>query len=407
MAYVADLHTHSPYARGTSRQLSLENLARWADLKGIDLLSSGDFTHVQWFQHTRDVLREAGDGLFELGGTHFILGTEVNCVAEQGGRSRRVHMLVFAPSIPSAERINTALAASGNLGSDGRPTLHLSPRDLVGTLLDIDSRCLVIPAHLWTPWFGLYGSKSGFDSLEECFGDLAGHIYAVETGLSSDPAMNWRVPSLDGVSLVSFSDAHSLPKLGRELTVLPGEPSYGGLTECLMSQSIICTIEFFPEEGKYHHSGHRKCGVRYSPAEVHRNGRRCPECGGRLTLGVMQRVEELGGRAVETWVDESGLTRADNGRPPFRKMVALRQIVSENLGVGPDTKKVRDTYLDVVSRLGNELSVLTETSPSEIAIVGGERVAEGIARVRSGDITIEPGFDGVFGTVRIWPDSCD
>jgi uncharacterized protein (TIGR00375 family) len=314
---------------------------------------------------------------------------------------------VFAPSIPSAERVNTALAATGNLGSDGRPTLHLSPRELVGTLLDIDSRCLVIPAHLWTPWFGLYGSKSGFDSLEESFGDLAGHIYAVETGLSSDPAMNWRVPSLDGVSIVSFSDAHSLPKLGRELTVLPGEPSYDGLTESLMSQSIIRTIEFFPEEGKYHYSGHRRCGVRFSPAEVHSVGRRCPRCGGRLTMGVMQRVEELAGRAVETWVDEAGLTRADNGRPPFRKMVALRQIVSESLGIGPDTKRVRDIYLDLVSAIGNELSVLTETPPSEIATLAGERVAEGIARVRSGDIAIEPGYDGVFGTVRIWPDSGD
>ena len=404
MSYVADLHLHSPFSRGTSRQLTLENLSGWAKIKGIGLLSSADFTHPAWFQETRGKLRETADGLFELDGVLFVLGTEVNCIAEQGGRSRRVHILVFAPSFQTVELINTALSTKGALSSDGRPILHISARDLLGTLLDIDGRCLVIPAHLWTPWYGLYGSKSGFDSLEECFGDLAGHVYAVETGLSSDPAMNWRVPSLDDVSVVSFSDAHSLPNIGRELTVLPGEPSYDGLVESLKTQSIDYTVEFFPEEGKYHHSGHRNCGVRYSPPEVSRNGQSCPKCGRRLTLGVMQRVDELAGREVETSTDADGLVRGDNGRPPFKNLVALRQIISEALDRGPDTKKAKDLYNKLVSRFGNELSVLTAASPSDVGAVAGDRVAEGIARVRARDILIEPGYDGLYGTVKVFPE---
>ena len=237
MTYVADLHTHSRYARGTSRRLTLETLARWAKIKGIDLLASGDFTHPEWFLETKSGLRETGDGLMERDGVLFVLGTEVNCVGEVAGRNRRVHLLILAPGLGAVERINASLTTRGNLGSDGRPTLRMTPRDLVRELLEIDERCVVIPAHLWTPWFGLYGSKSGFDSLDEAFGDMVHHIYAIETGLSSDPAMNWRVPSLDGVSIVSFSDAHSPQKLGRELTVMEGEPSYEGLVDSLKPES--------------------------------------------------------------------------------------------------------------------------------------------------------------------------
>ena len=302
------------------------------------------------------------------------------------------------------EQINSAVAAWGSLHSDGRPTLRLSPADLLTTLLHIDSQCMLIPAHLWTPWYGLYGSKSGFDSIEECFGDMAGHVYAVETGLSSDPAMNWRVPSLDRVSIVSFSDAHSLPNLGRELTVLGGEPSYEGLTKALMTQGIEYTVEFFPEEGKYHHSGHRKCGVSYSPADVACSGVQCPKCGRRLTLGVMERVEELAGRPVETWVDEDGLTRADNARPPFKTLVGLQQIVAKSLGVGRDAKKAQDGYHGLVSWFGSELSVLMEAPTSDIADLAGERVSDGVSRVRAGNISIVPGYDGLYGTVKVWPD---
>ena len=405
MTYVADLHIHSRYAIGTSRHLTLEALAGWARLKGIDLLATGDFTHPRWLQEIRTRLAERGDGLLELDGVKFVLGTEVNCVAPQGGRSRRVHVLVLAPDLQAVERITVALAASGNLEGDGRPTLRLSPRDLLSVLLEIDSRCLMIPAHLWTPWFGLYGSKSGFDSLEECFGDLAGHVYAVETGLSSDPAMNWRVKSLDHVSIVSFSDAHSPANLGRELTVFEGRPSYAGLADSLMEQRIAYTVEFFPEEGKYHHSGHRKCGVRLTPAETEANGARCPKCGRPMTLGVMQRVEELSGREVNICVDSDGIVRGDNGRPPFRRLVGLRQIISEALGVGPKTKKVDRAYFDLVSELGGELNVLTHASASEIGRTSGNRIAEGVRRVRAGKVSIEPGFDGQYGSVSVWPDS--
>ena len=403
MTYAADLHVHSGFARGTSKDLTFDNLAHWAKLKGIDLLASADFTHPAWFDETRRGLSEAGDGLYEHDGVKFVLGTEVNCNAEQGGRKRRVHMLVFAPTLSVVRRINLALSAKGKLEGDGRPTLHMTPRDLVRTIIDVDERCLFIPAHAWTPWFGVFGSKSGFDSLEECFGDEGEHILAIETGLSSEPAMNSHVPELDTRSIVSFSDAHSLPKLGRELTVFEGEPSFDGLSAALRTQAISYTVEFFPEEGKYHFSGHRKCGVRYSPAEVHGDDPRCPECRRKLTLGVMHRLEELAGRAIATWAGPDGLTRADNGRPPFRMLVALEQVLAESLGTGVQTKGVRRAYLDLVSELGPELSVLTEAPLPDIALAGGERVAEGIGRVRLGDISIEPGYDGQYGRVSVWP----
>ena len=404
MSFVADLHLHSSFARATSKDLGFENLARWAKIKGIDLLASADFTHPAWFTETQSKLRETGDGLYEYDGVKFVLGTEVSCNAYQDGRNRRIHMLLFAPSLDAVERINTALSSSGRLESDGRPTLHISPRDLTSLLLDVDMRCFVIPAHAWTPWFGVFGSKSGFDSLEQCFGDNISYIYAVETGLSSEPAMNWRVPELDGLSIVSFSDAHSLPKMGRELTVFEGDPTYDGLVESLKNQSIAYTIEFFPEEGKYHYSGHRKCGISYSPESVKKHGRKCPVCERRLTLGVMQRVDELAGREVKTWNDDKGFTKTDNNRPPFKMLVALRQIIAESMGKGVTTKTVQSQYIKLVNQLGTELAVLMDVSIDDIAKVSGERTAEGVAKVRRGDIIIEPGYDGLYGTVKVWPD---
>ena len=247
MSYAADLHTHSPYAHGTSKRLTFENLARWARIKGIDLLASGDFTQPVWAAETRAKLRDLGDGLFEHGGVRFILGTEVNCSALHAWRRRRVHILIFVPSMDAAARVTAALSTRGKLKWDGRPTLHMTPKELLEVLLGVDERCFIIPAHLWTPYFGLYGSKSGYDSLDECFEDMAGHVHAIETGLSSEPAMNWRVPSLDGVSIMSFSDAHSPENLGRELTVVSGEPSYEGLVAAIKEQAIDYTVEFFPK----------------------------------------------------------------------------------------------------------------------------------------------------------------
>ena len=418
MTYSADLHLHSPYARATSRELTFENMARWARIKGIDLLASADFTHPEWFAETKRKLRSTGDGLYECEGARFVLGTEVNCNGYQGGRNRRIHMLMFAPSIEVVERINAALSGKGLLASDGRPTLHLTPRELLMTLLHIDERIMLVPAHAWTPHFGIYGSRTGFDSLEECFGDLKPHIFAIETGLSSDPAMNWRVPELDDVSIVSFSDAHSLPKMARELTFIDGELSYDGLRQALQEQSIAYTVEFFPEEGKYHNSGHRKCGVNLSPEEVAATGESCPMCGRRMTLGVMQRTEHLARRDASAYRDDDGFVHngghngghsggrgarhSKNGRPPFRSLVGLQQIVAESMGRGVNTKGVRTKYMELAEELGNEMHILTDADVSEIERVGGERIAEGVERVRTGNISIEPGYDGVFGKVSVW-----
>lgn len=410
MIYSADLHLHSPFARATSRELTFENMARWARIKGIDLLASADFTHPEWFEHTKRTLRATGDGLYECDGARFVLGTEVNCNGYQGGRNRRIHMLMFAPSIEVVERINGALSDKGLLASDGRPTLHMTPRELLETLLHIDERIMLIPAHAWTPHFGIYGSRTGFDSLEECFGDLTPHIFAIETGLSSDPAMNWRMPELDEVSIVSFSDAHSLPKMARELTFIDGELSYDGLRQALKKQSIAYTVEFFPEEGKYHHSGHRKCGVNLSPDEVAAVGDVCPVCGRRMTLGVMQRTERLARRDASAFRDRDGFVRSggrsgghsEDGRPPFRSLVGLQQIVAESMGRGVNTKGVRARYMTLVEELGSELHILTDADTSDISRVGGERIAEGVERVREGNIVIEPGYDGVFGKVSVW-----
>ena len=338
----------------------------------------------------------------------FILGTEVNCTARVRGRSRRVHILLFAPTLSSVSKINDALKQRGaKLDGDGRPTLTMSPRDLLEMILEIEPRCMMIPAHAWTPWFGIFGSKSGFDSLEECFGDLTPHIRAIETGLSSDPAMCWRVPELDDVSIVSFSDAHSLPKLARELTVFNGSPGYDSLAEALRTQDVAYTIEFFPEEGKYHHSGHRRCGVSLTPDDVNQDGPLCPVCKRPATLGVVQRVEDLARREHVSRKDKEGLMHSPDGRPPFRSLVSLQQILSEAMSVGVNTKRVQGAYTSLVQGFGSELNVLLDVPSDEVATAlprYGQSVAEGLEKVRAGDIHVVPGFDGQYGTVRVWPD---
>ena len=397
--YAADLHVHSPHSRATSRELTLPNLARWARLKGIDLLATGDFTHPTWLGELRENLTETSEGLYAYDGVSFVIGGEVACMAEQGGRKRRVHALIFVPGLDAAERVNAALAKLGDLASDGRPVLRASPRQLLSLLLEVDERCILIPAHVWTPWFGLYGSKSGFDSLAECFGGDAPRILAVETGLSSDPAMNWRISELDDVAIVSFSDAHSLPRLGRELTVFDGDLSYGGLLESLRTQSIAYTVEFFPEEGKYYHSGDRNCGVRLTPEEAVRHGGRCPECGRKLTLGVAQRVEELASRPAPAQTREAGLVCGQTGRPPFRPLIALQQLIAENVGRGVNTKGVRAEYLRLVCEFGSELALLVHAPVGDVALAAGESFAQAVDNVRRGRVGLEPGYDGVYGRV--------
>ena len=399
MRYAADLHVHSSYSRATSRELTLDGLAEWASLKGIGLLATGDFTHPAWFAELRENLVESDEGLYAYGGVSFVIGGEVACVAQQGGRSRRVHVLIFAPGLDTAARVNAALASHGDLASDGRPVLRLTPRDLLHLLLDVDERCLLLPAHVWTPWFGIYGSKSGFDSLAECFGDDAPRILAVETGLSADPAMCWRMAELDDVAIVSFSDAHSLPNLARELTVFDGELSYDGLLASLRTQSIAYTVEFFPEEGKYYHSGHRKCGVRLTPSEAERCGERCPACGRKLTLGVSQRVERLATRCPAALEREDGVVHGAGGRPPFRSLIALRTLIAEIKGVGVNTKRVRTEYMRLVGEFGSELALLIHAPVHDIAHAAGEPLAGAIDRVRRGQVRIVPGYDGVYGEV--------
>ncbi|MDE2883705.1 MAG: endonuclease Q family protein [Chloroflexota bacterium] len=416
MSFAADLHLHSPYARGTSPALSLQTLAAWADIKGVDLLACGDFTHPAWLAELKRSLRPVDDDLFELATppepqdvrgrgrpARFVLGTEVSCVYTQDGRGRRLHLLILAPDFDAVDGICRAFAPHGSLASDGRPMLRLSARDVVEAVLSVDARCEVVPAHAWTPWYAIFGSKSGFDSLDDCFGDMAGHVHAIETGLSSDPEMNWRVPDLDDRTLVSFSDAHSAQRLGRELTVFAGEPGYGALVEALRADSVEWTAEFYPQEGKYHHDGHRKCGVNLPP-DAHDG--RCPACGRKLTLGVLNRVQSLAGRPPEPLAaDADGVLRGtESERPPFRRLVPLAEIVAEALGYGLASKAVQRVCRDLAARVGTELHVLTAAEASEIERAAGERVAEGVMRARLGRVRVRPGFDGEYGVVRLWDD---
>ena len=401
MQLLADLHVHSRFSIGTSRSLTPRVLAAASRAKGIDLLATGDFTHPEWLDELRAELVEAGDGVYETGGVRFVLGTEVSCVWRQAGRGRRMHVLVLAPGFDAVSRINRRLSAHGRLDSDGRPTLKLSAHDLAALAWDADPACVVIPAHVWTPWYGAYGSKSGFDSLEECFGDAAAGIRAVETGLSSDPAMNWRVPDLDGRTIVSFSDAHSAPNLGRELTVFDAAPTYPALRAAIEHGDVLETVEFHPEHGKYHYDGHRKCGVRFSPGEARQAGGMCPRCGRPLTLGVLHRVEDLAARDVAVRREKNGLMRGPADRPPFRALLPLREVLSQALGVGRGSKRVARVYEALASGLGGEYRVLVDAPLTEIQALAGEAVAAAVGAAREGRLEIEPGYDGVYGTVRI------
>ncbi|MFQ6025897.1 MAG: endonuclease Q family protein [Dehalococcoidia bacterium] len=403
MSYVADLHLHSPYAYATSRSLTLENLAHWAQLKGIDLLASADFTHPVWFRELREKLVEVAPGTYQYQGVHFILGTEVSCVYSQSGRQRRLHLLLFAPNFDTVARINQALAPHGNLFSDGRPTLRLSARDLTALVLEINSECIVIPAHVWTPWYGVYGSKSGFDTLQECFQDLMPHIQAVETGLSSDPAMNWGVPELADKCILSFSDAHSLPKLAREVTVFQGELSYSQFSQAVAQNQVAYTAEFYPEEGKYHYNGHRKCNVHQSPVETLREGSRCPVCNRPMTLGVLHQVSLLSGNTVEFVPDSDGFIHPPDGRPPFLRLVPLQELIAETLGQGVGTRRVQNEYQRLVQELGGELEILIRANSADLEQAAGRELARAILQARRGQVVVEPGYDGVFGKISVPP----
>lgn len=425
MEIIADLQIHSKYSRAVSQEMVIPKIWEWAKKKGIGLVATGDWTHPLWMREIKTHLVEDGSGLLKLKGQNgplFLLATEISSIYSQGGKLRRIHNLIWAPSISVAEKINKALFSRGaNLMSDGRPIVGLTSLEIVELVLSLDSRCLVIPAHVWTPWFSLYGSESGFDSIEECFGSYAKYIYAVETGLSSSPAMNWRIKELDNRAIVSFSDAHSGPKLGREATVFAlAELSYEALYQAILNKKekenkIFYTIEFYPEEGKYHYTGHRNCGVRQSPEETKKKGAICPVCGKRLTIGVMHRVEELAGRSEEDlqlsvflqFLDgETKIQMVKSNtfpyRPPYVMLVPLQEILAETIGGLPSSQNVQNEYQKLTDYFGGEFNVLLKASLSEISHISGERVAEALRKVRTGEIVVEPGYDGVFGKVKIW-----
>jgi len=398
--------------------MTIPTMATVAKIKGIDLLATGDFTHPIWMKELESQLEEVAEGIYaekeSTVKTHFVFGTEISCIYTQGGKGRRVHTLVLVPSIEVAQTVNAKLSQRGcNLSSDGRPIIGLSLIELCALLFSIDENILVIPAHIWTPWFGVLGSSSGFDSLRESCGIYADKIYALETGLSSDPAMNWKVSELDRYSLVSFSDAHSPEKLGRELTVFASKKnvftlSYKNLSLALQRKGewqIDYTIEFYPEEGKYHIDGHRLCGVCQTPEKTRKKGRQCHVCGKTLTLGVEGRVDQLAnGKEVELGkeTNQEGVVFYKNAaHPPYVKLVPLQEVIAESIGKGVKTKAVATLYDTLIANFGSELAVLMKAKQEDLHKLNG-KVAEAVLRVRSGNIFVQPGFDGVFGVVKIW-----
>jgi uncharacterized protein (TIGR00375 family) len=400
MQFIADLHIHSKYSRATSREMEVETLAVWAKRKGIKVLGTGDFTHPLYLLELKEKLRPAGDGLYRLkndaDGTRFLLTAEVSNMFTQGGKGRRVHTILFAPSLEVAERIGAKLGKYGKIASDGRPIFGFSAKDLVKMILDISPECLLIPAHAWTPWFSVFGANSGFNSLAECFEDETKHIRAIETGLSSDPEMNWRLSALDDIALISNSDAHSPNKLGREANIFNCDLSYGAITDAIRRKDprrFLFTVEFFPEEGKYHYDGHRNCNISFAPKETKKHKGLCPACGKRVTVGVMNRVDELADRQEGAVPDKA---------IPAMHMVPLDEIIADALGVGVNAASVEREYLRLVEKGGSEFDILMELSPEDLASFVPPMTLEGILRVREGRLQITPGYDGVFGKIRIF-----
>jgi uncharacterized protein (TIGR00375 family) len=402
MRFIADLHIHSRYSRATSKDMSPEGIWRSAQLKGISVIATGDFTHPEWLCELREKTEHAGNGLFRLkrkfrsdvpascrADVFFLLSAEISCIYRKHGKTRKVHCLLFVPDFSDVERITSSLSKIGNLKADGRPILGLDAKDLLSMLLDASPSGMLVPAHAWTPHFSVFGAASGFDSLEECFEGLTPHIYAIETGLSSDPLMNRRLSRL-----ISNSDAHSPAKIGREANIFDTEISFTSMMNSVRTgEGFAGTIEFFPEEGKYHYDGHRACDVCLPPVEtITRNGL-CPVCGRRLTIGVMHRVEELADR-------KEGSRPKD--APPFHSLIPLLEIIAETRKVGVNSKAVQNEYLALISDLGSEFSILMDLPAETIARAGFPLLADAIARMRAGDVSISPGYDGEYGKISLF-----
>ena len=404
MRFIGDFHIHSHYSRATSKDMNIEELDKWARIKGVAVLGTGDFTHPQWFRELEEKLEPAEDGLFKFkrgdSPIRFILTVEVSSIYSQANQVRRIHNIVFAPSFEAARKINRRLGDVGNLRADGRPILGLPAHELLKIVLDVSEDCLLVPAHAWTPWFSVFGSKSGFDSIEECFGDLSRYIYAIETGLSSDPSMNWRLSALDNITLISNSDCHSARRIGREANILEGgELNYKNIIDAIKRKKsplkLVETVEFYPEEGKYHYDGHRDCKVSLAPKESHKINGLCPNCGRPMTIGVLSRVEELADRR-EGYMPKNAV--------PFRSLVPLDEIIGEALGIGPQTKGVAKQYNNLIEVFGSEFNILLEARIKKVESASLPEISEALRRVRDGELYIEPGYDGEYGKVKIFKD---
>jgi uncharacterized protein (TIGR00375 family) len=443
MNLFTDLHLHSKYSRAVSKNMLIPEMSLQAKQKGIHLLATGDWTHPQWIAHLHEELEEWTPGIYQSkknpNGAKFLLSTEISCIYSQGGKLRRVHILVFVSSLSTASKVNAALTSRGcNLRADGRPIIGLSCIQLCEVVFAADENALIIPAHAWTPWFGVYGSKGGFDSLSEAFGEYADRIWAIETGLSSDPAMNWRIKELTHRAIVSFGDAHSPAKIGREATVfefldakaaegkqvqdnLP-KFSYVDIYEAIGEAyrgtnigklKLQYTVEFYPEEGKYHWDGHRACSIIQPPSVTKQNGSTCPVCGRELTIGVEYRVEELADvpskiSAKVTALSAVGVAfhsqESDPQRPQFVSLVPLLEVIADTYGKKVAAKAVQQEYQRLVTEVGSEFFILLEATQSQLLAKIEPKLVSAILNMRQGKVKIEPGYDGVFGVVKIAQD---
>ena len=411
MKIIADLHIHSRFSMATSKEGTPENLDFWARKKGISLIGTGDFTHPVWREELKERLVSEGNGLYRLRdayvkeesrkfpgeGTRFVVSGEISSIYKKNGKTRKIHNVILLPSLEAADAMAQRLEKIGNIHSDGRPILGLDSHDLLEMMLDVCPEGILIPAHIWTPHFSVLGAKSGFDSVEECFEELAPYIHALETGLSSDPAMNWRISKLDRYQLVSNSDAHSPSKLGREANLLDIDCSYEGLYRAIQTgEGLEGTVEFFPEEGKYHFDGHRKCGVSLSPVEAERLGGICPVCGKKLTMGVDHRVEQLADRA-------EGFVKKDGKK--YESLVPLPEVISACMGYSTASKKVQGCFEQMIQTLGTEFDILRNVPSEDIKSCAGERIAEGIENVRTGNVKRIPGYDGEYGKIELFEEN--
>ena len=411
MKTIADLHIHSRFSMATSREGTPENLDFWARKKGISLIGTGDFTHPVWREELKERLVSEGNGLYRLRdeyvkeesrkfpgeGTHFVVSGEISSIYKKNGKTRKVHNVILLPGLEAADAMAQRLEKIGNIHSDGRPILGLDSHDLLEMMLDVCPEGILIPAHIWTPHFSVLGAKSGFDSVEECFEELTPYVHALETGLSSDPAMNWRISKLDRYQLVSNSDAHSPSKLGREANLLDIDCSYEGLYRAIQTgEGLEGTVEFFPEEGKYHFDGHRKCGVSLSPVEAERLGGICPVCGKKLTMGVDHRVEQLADRA-------EGFVKKDGKK--YESLVPLPEVISACMGYSTASKKVQGCFEKMLQTLGTEFDILRNVPSEDIKTCAGERIAEGIENVRTGNVKRIPGYDGEYGKIELFEEN--